>query len=171
MDKRYALIINGFIHQLWVATPEAPFHPDLPWDQLPEMAPGLDWRDVTGLDPAPAERWHVDAAGDYHPPAKLSMAALTATLEAGYLIIDGQPVIIAADPYTFGFPVDDLGVALDVVRDDQDEIGLYVYTWDPGSEEKPDLPAGFELIRADVLRGILPAGAADLAEIQLEEVA
>ena len=81
-------------------------------------------------------------------------------------------VVVEADSYTFSAPASDTALALDVALDPQGSVQLQPYQWDPQAEPpetKGDLPLGWTLVEADVLRGVLPAGAGSLDELGKEE--
>jgi|GEM_PF-6782289 len=67
-EKIMALIRGGKIAEIRRATPEQPFHPDLPWDEFPPMHPDLVWIDITSLDPVPQLDWAYDD-GVFSQPA------------------------------------------------------------------------------------------------------
>jgi len=102
-----------------------------------------------------------------HQAPLLSIDGLSAVLSRGWF--PGCRIMAQDDSYEFSSPAQDQGIALDVVEDGSGLIQFQPYTWDPDTETKGDLPAGLALILADLLRGILPAGAQSLTELQGEE--
>ncbi|MBW2619130.1 MAG: hypothetical protein JRC92_09670 [Deltaproteobacteria bacterium] len=110
-----------------------------------------------------------DGAGGYtiSQDQMLKTAGLAATLTKGWF--GGCKVMAANDVHTFSSPGTDTAIALDVVKDDvTGAIELQPYTWDPATESKADPPAGVTVIQADLLRGVLPAGASSLDQLEEE---
>lgn len=97
----------------------------------------------------------------------LKTTGLAATLSKGWF--GGCKVMAANDVHTFSSPGADTGIALDIIEDDTTgAIELQPYTWDPATETKADPPAGVTVIQADLLRGVLPAGASSLDQLEEE---
>ncbi len=104
--------------------------------------------------------------------SRLSLAGLTATLGEGHFFGEVHAQAAEEDSYTFDTPGSDTAVALDVALDARGKVQLQPYQWDPEAQPpqtKGDLPQGWTLVEGDVLRGVLPAGAASLAELREEE--
>ncbi len=96
----------------------------------------------------------------------IEIDGLTATLTRGW--VSGAKVT-EGDAHVFDSPAQDTAIALDVVEDDATgEIVLQPYTWNPDAETKADPPEGYFVLWADILRGILPAGASSLNQLQEE---
>ena len=111
----------------------------------------------------------VDGQGGYtvSQDQMLKATGLAATLSKGWF--GGCKVMAANDVHTFSSPGADTGIALDVVEDDATgAIELQPYTWDPAAETKADPPTGATVIQADLLRGVLPAGASSLDQLEEE---
>lgn|GEM_PF-5733319 len=102
-----------------------------------------------------------------HQAALLSIEGLSAVLSRGWF--PGCRIMTQDDSYDISSLDQDQGVALDVVEDGGGLIQLQPYTWDPDTESKADLPADLTLILADLLRGVLPAGAQSLDALREEE--
>jgi len=110
-----------------------------------------------------------DGQGGYtvHQDQLFKTIELAATVTTGWF--GGCKVMPADDVYAFGSPATDTAIALDVVEDDATgAIELQPYTWDPAAEIKADPPAGVTVIQADILRGVLPAGASSLDQLEEE---
>ncbi len=104
--------------------------------------------------------------------SKFSCDGLTATLGAGHIFGDVHAEVTEADSYTFAQPEAEVALALDAALDELGQPQLQPYQWFPAAEPaetKGDLPTGWTLVKADLLRGILPAGSRSLADLQEEE--
>lgn len=128
--------------------------------------------------PGPDELWLINGSAvlrsSLGDAAEVAMSGLTVSLSAGHLFTDfGHFENTESDSHTFDSPAQDLALAVDIMKNDAaDSIQLAYYTWDPAAvpaEDKGDPPSGYTVVQADVLRGILPAEAADLSELQPEE--
>ena len=64
-------VVNGRVGPIMVSTPEKPFHPAYPWEEFPPMAakPGVEYVDVSDLDPQPSSGWTYDGE-TFSPPVE-----------------------------------------------------------------------------------------------------
>jgi hypothetical protein len=125
---------------------------------------------VPAQDPGNPD-WVIDGAAvpsAAYPAAPLTLAGLRVTLGLGHVWGERHAEATAEDSLTFAAPAADQGIALDVVQDEAGLVQLQPYAWDPATETKGALPEGLTLIQADVLRGILPAGASSLNQLEEE---
>jgi hypothetical protein len=71
-DKKVLVkVVDGRVGPIMVSTPEKSFHPAFPWDEFPPMAqlPGVEYADVSGLDPQPTSGWTYDGE-TFSPPVE-----------------------------------------------------------------------------------------------------
>ena len=104
------------------------------------------------------------------PAAKLTFDGLTAILSPGHVFGERHGELAQSDSYTFSSPAFATAVALDLVTDVvTGALDLQAYAWSPGLD-RPPLPAGVAAVKTDLLRGLLPARATGLDQLQVEEV-
>lgn len=162
---------NGFVVEAHRPDSGGRYHPNLAPGQIPAYHPDLDWREV--VEGVADQSWLAEGEA-YTPPANITTNGLAVTLSVGYLLDpDGQPIIVEGeDAHTFDSPAADIALAVDVIQNEADgSIELGYNTWDPAAvpaQTKGDPPDGYRVLVADLVRGILPAGSTDLADLQEE---
>ncbi|MBW1712948.1 MAG: hypothetical protein JRJ59_07360, partial [Deltaproteobacteria bacterium] len=103
-----------------------------------------------------------------HQGRLLTTDGLTATLSRGWF--GGCKILSDDDCHTFDSPQQETAIALHVVEETASgQISLQPYVWDPQTEVKGDSPAGCLVLQADLLRGVLPAGATSLDDLEEED--
>ena len=102
-------------------------------------------------------------------PLGIRVDGLTVHLDAGLYWSGSQTnEVLTADSFTFTSPETDTAIAVDVIKNDQGVIELQVYEWDPDTEVKADPDPADTVILADVVRGVLTAGAENLDNLEDE---
>ncbi len=114
-----------------------------------------------------------DGQGGYtvHQDELIKTSGMMATLSKGWF--GGCVIMPEDDSHEFASSASERSLALDVVRDDTTGIiELQPYTWDHLADPpqvKSSPPAGVTVLKEDILRGILPAGADSLDQLMIEE--